>query len=91
MAIRKSGDWLCARVGDEVMMMSASQGSYIGLDATGARIWDLLDTLGDEDAICAQLLTEFEVGEAQCRTEVDAFLAELERHKAITRDSVQAG
>ena len=40
MAIRKSGDWLCARVGDEVMMMSASQGSYIGLDTTGARIWD---------------------------------------------------
>lgn len=91
MAIRKSGDWLCARVGDEVMMMSAIQGSYIGLDKTGARIWDLLDTLTDEDAICAQLLEEFEVGEEQCRTEVDAFLAELEHHKAITRDAAQAG
>jgi hypothetical protein len=91
MAIRKSGDWLCARVGDEVMMMSALQGSYIGLDKTGARIWDLLDTLTDEDAICVQLLEEFEVGEEQCRTEVDAFLAELEHHKAITRDAAQAG
>lgn len=91
MSLRKSSDWLCARAGDEVMMMNAAQSTYIGLNAMGARIWDLLDTVQDVDAICAQLLTEFEVEEPQCRTEVEAFLAELERHKAIIRGAVQEG
>lgn len=91
MLIRKSTDWLCARAGDEVMMMSASQGTYIGLNAIGARIWDLLDTATDVDTICAALLAEFEVEEPQCRTEVEAFLTELERQNAITRGAPGAG
>ena len=91
MSISKSTDWLCARAGDEVMMMSASQGTYIGLNAIGARIWDLLDSTEDTGTLCARLVEEFEVGEAQCRAEVEAFLAELEHHKAITRSSVEAG
>ena len=85
MLIRKSTDWLCARAGDEVMMMSATQGTYIGLNAIGARIWDLLDTVTDPAAICERLLQEFRVGEAQCRAEVDAFLSDLERQGAIER------
>jgi hypothetical protein len=89
-SITKSTDWLCARAGDEVMMMSASQGTYIGLNAMGARIWDLLDTTADAETLCARLLGEFDVGEAQCRAEVEAFLAELEDHKAITRSSAVA-
>ncbi len=91
MSITKSTDWLCARAGDEVMMMSASQGTYIGLNAIGARIWDLLDTTQDTGILCDRLIEEFEVEEAQCRAEVEAFLAELEQHKAITRSSVAAG
>lgn len=91
MSITKSTDWLCARAGDEVMMMSASHGTYIGLNAMAARIWDLLETIGDFEPLCARLVEEFDVGEAQCRAEVEAFLAELERHKAIMRTSVAAG
>jgi hypothetical protein len=91
MVIRKSADWLSARAGGEVMMMSASQGTYIGLNAIGARIWDLLDTVQDADAICAQLLLEFAVSEDVCRAEVAAFLTELETHKAIVRVAEQDG
>ncbi len=83
MMIRKSGDWLSARAGDEVMMMSAARGTYLGLNAMGARIWDLIDSCPDRDALCAQLLTEFEVSPEQCRYELDKFLAELGRQQAI--------
>lgn len=83
MMIRKSADWLAARAGDEVMMMNARRGTYLGLNAMGARIWDLLDQVDSRDGLCAQLLREFEVGEELCRAEVDAFLAELGRHQAI--------
>lgn len=85
MTIRKSSDWLCARAGDEVMMMNAAAGTYLGLNAMGARIWDLLDTLPDAAALCDALCAEFEVDAVTCRVEVDAFLAELDRHRAIER------
>lgn len=88
MAIRKSSDWLCARAGEEIMMMNAAQGTYIGLNVIGARIWDMLDELSDTDAICARLLSEFDVSETQCQAEVAAFLGELEAHRAITRAAV---
>jgi hypothetical protein len=81
--IRKSGDWLTARAGDEVMMMSASEGLYLGLNTMGARIWDLLDTVGDHGQLRARLMEEFAVSEDQCRAEVEGFLADLLRYKAI--------
>ena len=39
MMIHRDGDWLAAKVGDELVMMSATKGNYIGLSAVGARIW----------------------------------------------------
>lgn len=85
MMIRKSSDWLCARAGDEVMMMNAAAGTYLGLNAMGARIWDLLDQVQDPARLCDALCGEFAVDPATCRTEVDSFLAELDRHRAIER------
>jgi hypothetical protein len=83
MIYRKTGDWLAARAGDEVMMMSAATGRYIGLNRMGARIWDLLDAHGDADAICALLLEEFDVSEQACRAEVDEFFGDLLKYKAV--------
>ncbi len=44
MMVRKQGDWLAAKVGDELVMMSAEKGNYIGLSEVGARIWELIET-----------------------------------------------
>ena len=86
MMIRKQGDWLSARVGDELVMMSAEKGNYIGLSVVGARIWELIELPQDVDAVCAQLQDEFEVEPATCRSEVEAFLSELVMHGAIALD-----
>jgi Coenzyme PQQ synthesis protein D (PqqD) len=86
MMVRKQGDWLSAKVGDELVMMSAEKGNYIGLSEIGARIWELLETKNDVDAICAQLQAEFEVAPDVCRADVAAFLNELEKHGAIALD-----
>lgn len=82
--MRKQDDWLAAKVGDEILMMSATQGLYLGLNAVGARIWDLIDANTTCEAICTRLLEEFEVLPETCRVEVDAFLAQLARHRAIS-------
>jgi hypothetical protein len=36
MPVRKQGDWPAAEVGDELVMMSAEKGNYIGLSEVGA-------------------------------------------------------
>ncbi len=86
MMVRKQGDWLAAKVGDELVMMSAEKGNYIGLSEIGARIWELIETPRDVDAVCAQLQDEFEVAPEVCRAEVETFLNELVKHGAIALD-----
>jgi hypothetical protein len=84
MIARKQG-WLAAKVGDELVMMNARTGVYIGLNSVGARVWDLIETPADAGAIYARLEGEFEVSSDVCRAEVDSFLADLEARGAISR------
>lgn len=81
--IERKGDWLSARVGDEIMMMSPEHGKYIGVNAVGARIWELIETPSDIATVCEELQREFEVSPEICAAEVNSFLAEMEKHGAI--------
>ncbi len=87
MLVRRQGDWLSAQVGDEIVMMSAEKGNYIGLNAVGARIWELISSPTPVDEICVRLLEEFDVAPDVCRTEVAAFLDELKARGAIDVDA----
>ncbi len=86
MSISKQGDWISAKVGDEIVMMSAEEGKYIGLNDVGARIWELLDMPQTRDELEVRLLEEFEVTPEMCRSEIDTFLANLAELRAIALD-----
>lgn len=86
MIVRKQGDWLAAKVGDELVMMSAEKGNYIGLSDVGARIWELIATPQPLDAVCSRLLEEYDVTPEACRAEVETFLNELSKQGAIALD-----
>jgi Coenzyme PQQ synthesis protein D (PqqD) len=86
MMVRKQGDWLAAKVGDELVMMSAEKGNYIGLSEVGARIWELIETPQEIDAVCARLQDEYDVKPETCRAEVESFLNELVQHGAVALD-----
>lgn len=86
MQVQRQGDWLAAKVGDELVMMSAEKGNYIGLSEIGARIWELIETPREVDAVCAQLQNEYDVAPEVCRTEVETFLNDLVKHGAIALD-----
>ena len=90
MMISRHGDWLSAKVGDELVMMSAEKGNYIGLSEVGARIWEIIETPSAFDAVCAQLELEYEVDPGVCRAEVETFLNELVKHGAIALDPTPA-
>lgn len=86
MIVRRDGDWLSAKVGDELVMMSAKSGNYIGLSEVGARIWELIESPQTIEKVVAQLQEEYEVSAETCRAEVDAFLKELTKHGAVALD-----
>jgi len=86
MMIHRDGDWLAARVGDELVMMSAAKGNYIGLSEVGARIWELIETPRTIDSLCDALVAEYDVDPAACRAEVDTFLTTLGEHGAVRLD-----
>jgi hypothetical protein len=91
MMVRKQGDWLAAKVGDELVMMSAEKGNYVGLSEVGARIWELIETPQEVDALCRRLQDEFAVPPEICRNDVESFLNELVKHGAIALDPPPAG
>jgi len=86
MIIRKQGDWLAAKVGDELLIMSPEKGNYVGMTEAGARIWELIETPQDLDAICAQLQEEYEVAPDVCRADVETFLSDLAKRGAVAFD-----
>jgi Coenzyme PQQ synthesis protein D (PqqD) len=88
MIVRRRGDWLIAKVGEEFVMMSTIKICHIALTGVGARIWELIPTLPDVDAICMELRKEYNIAPDVCRAEVDAFLIELVQHDAVTLDPI---
>ncbi|HEX4695936.1 PqqD family peptide modification chaperone [Sphingomonas sp.] len=85
--IHREGDWLSAKVGDQLVMMSASEGKYLSLSEVGARIWELIETPKSREDLCATLVTEYDVTPEQCRREVDDFLAMLAKESAARIDA----
>lgn len=91
MMVRRRGDWLTARVGDELVMMNRQKVSHIEVNEVGVRIWELIETPQDFDGLCAQLQAEYKIAPEICRPEVEAFLADLLKHGAVLLDPAPAG
>ena len=81
----RNDGWLAALVGEELVMMSADSGAYLGLNDVGARIWQIIETPMALPDICAALAAEFETTPEACQADVEGFLEELERRGAVTR------
>ena len=81
--ISRTGDWLSADTGDGVVMKSPSAARYIGLSATGARIWALLETPRTLAEVCAALAGEYEITAAEVEADVRDFVAGLAERSAV--------
>ena len=84
MQVRREGEWLSARVDDQLVMMSVEQGCYVGLSEVGARIWELIEQPSSVDDLCNRLQAEYDVAPEVCRSEVLAFLSEMQAQGALS-------
>lgn len=70
-------------MGDEKVMFSAANGKYYNFGDVGGRIWELLAEPNTAKSITAQLMQEYDVSEAACRQETEAFLQSLKKEGLI--------
>jgi hypothetical protein len=61
----------------EAAILDLKAGMYYGLNAVGARIWDLIQEPKSVNQIRATLLEEYEVESDRCERDLQALLQEL--------------
>lgn len=62
----------------EKVMVDFETGKYLLLKGVANDIWDLLASCSNSDEIVSKLMSEYEVSEDVCRSEVLNFLGKLE-------------
>ena len=84
MQIIISDQVLFREVGNEGVILSLADGHYFGLDETGTRIWKLLQSEQDLDAIAEHLVSEYDVTAERVRQDIEKFIDELVSAKLIS-------
>lgn len=70
-------DQVSCKLSEEAVVLSFQDGTYYGLNAVGARIWELLEKPRTVKEIVDLLLEEFDVERPQCESDLRAFLDEM--------------
>ena len=70
----RSSEPMTAMAGNEVLMFSAEQSRYYGLNRVASAIWDRIETPASLGDLCTELGKAFDVSPEQCRDEVVAFV-----------------
>jgi len=89
--LRPSPDVVSSRVGDEVVLVDLRTDEILVLNATGARIWELIADGHDEGDVRARLLQEFAVHPAELDREVSRFVGLLDERRLVAREERPGG
>ncbi len=81
--LRPSQDVIAREMGTAAVLIHLESNRIFELNATGSRIWALLEQGVDRDGICAQLEKEFDIPSVDVTQAVDDLLAELTRERLI--------
>jgi hypothetical protein len=76
MPLRHHRDLAWQRIGDEVVVMSLAEGRVLGLNATAALVWSLVEER-DEDGLVAAVVERFATDTDSARQDVRGFLTLL--------------
>lgn len=73
--------------GDGIVILHTGVGRLFSSNGTGARIWRGLEQQLPLEAIAEKIGGEFRIAPTTVREHTLSFLAELERHRLITREA----
>jgi Coenzyme PQQ synthesis protein D (PqqD) len=84
---RQGAEVAARRVDDRVVLVNLQTNYIYALNATGSRLWELLDVARSRDELVAELLAEFELERAALERETDSLLADLEKASLVTGEN----
>ena len=70
-------DQVSSELGGEVVILNLKAGVYHGLDATGARIWELIQEPRTVGEVRDTLLTEYDVEHDRCERDLLELIANM--------------
>ncbi|MEM7134233.1 MAG: PqqD family peptide modification chaperone [Chloroflexota bacterium] len=82
--LTQAQDIFARLIDDETVMANLKTDKYYGLNPVSTRIWQLLEEPRSLSSICQILLTEFDVDEAACQSEVLTFARALFDAEMVT-------
>jgi len=71
------------QVGEETVILHLGSGTYFGLDAVGARIWQLIAEGKSLDEICDVILDEYEVSRPDLERDLEILIEDLLKQDLI--------
>ena len=83
---RQGEEVAARRVDDRVVLVNLQTNHIFSLNATGSRVWELLDVARSRDELVAALQKEFEVDPQELERETDTLLASLEEASLVSSD-----
>jgi len=77
--ITLSPDVISQEVSGETVLLDLESENYFGLDEVGTRIWQLIESAGDLEAIFNTLLEEYDVEEEELLGDLSNLVGEIEK------------
>lgn len=87
MVYRQNTDICAAELDGEMCLFDPSKAKYLNINGSGSVIWNLLAEPIDKETIVAELLERYEVEEATCQSEVEAFLKDATEQGLVLQES----
>lgn len=78
---------ISSKIEEDLFLLSMEKGAYFRMNPIGTRIWELLETPKTQSQLVSDLLKEFEVDEATCEKEVEAFLEKTAQMGLLKKES----
>ena len=79
-----SDEQVSTSLGAETVILGMGDGVYYGLDAVGARVWELLATPHQVAELVRVIVGEFDVTPEQCERDVLALLDDLSERRLVS-------
>jgi hypothetical protein len=81
--IRNQDKFLASALGNEIVMMNTSNGTYIGLNEVSSNIWNYLESELTSEDIVNKLLNEYDVTRENCEIQTLDCLHKMEEQGII--------
>ncbi|MDH5523382.1 MAG: PqqD family peptide modification chaperone [Desulfobulbaceae bacterium] len=82
--VSRGKDHMATELEGEVVLLDLASNNFVGLDAVGSAIWQLLEQPISFHNLCQRLMAKYNVTEDVCRADVLSFLKELGESNLIT-------